>query len=397
MVDPPEAPLWLDSTGHQLKGFLRVAQPLNFTAEAYVTLWYGMHYSPAFDGIKVLLHSIRQFDRVRPIVIMTPNISDAKANPNLQNLRRVLTGIRLISVPWLRSPQKCRGANGIRLSGTFTSFNVWTLTQFSRVIFVEGDQFLTRSLAQLWSTEFRCTQTTTMACAAATPTWSPIRSCKEFYRAPWYTSRSWVNTGVMLLRPSHNIHNLLVDSLIHGSYKCAQGSQTLFNVVMGPRMQCLPYSYNCVAEQVPLDGLNVADMRRLSLSKKGKPSMPQKTNHKLDPGRTCIDGNNSLPHIVHFLGNGKPPETLSDPWDCIKPWVVDGYRAGRSVLQNHSWPYALWHEHLRAVNHALRTLEPIRSWHSVDEYLGKHGRHGPPDHHLLRKQFGQELAERRLG
>ena len=38
---------------------------------AYVTTWRGNTSSGAFDGLKVLLHSIREFDRERQIVVLT--------------------------------------------------------------------------------------------------------------------------------------------------------------------------------------------------------------------------------------------------------------------------------------------------------------------------------------
>ena len=393
MAVHPERELVMSSQGGLLTGFKGYAAQLNFAAEAYVTLYYGDSNSAAFDGIKVLMHSIRQFDRVRPIVMMTPDIAGAKADPNIKRLQHVLTHIRLMSVPLIRSPRKCaHSSNGKRLSSVFTKFNMWTLTDFSRIIFLEADQFVVQPLTQLWETKLRCTESSELACAAAALTWAPKRPCSTFYRSPWFSNHKFVNTGLMMLRPSSAIFKTLLDGLHNTSFHCEAADQSILNRIMAPRMQCLSYSYNCKADEVPLDDAGVRDFVLANpfsaFAKNDVRDAVMVVTH------ACTDGKELLPHVIHFLGDAEAAANTTRPYGVVKPWTLKGYIPGEGHpgLRNHSWPYALWYEHLLAMQHSMRSDAPAQLWHQVESYLSQNGRHGPPDHKNLVRVMNKDLA-----
>lgn len=72
--------------------------------EAYVSMWYGNSSSASFDGLKVLLHSLRKHDSRRPFVLLTTGVWDA-GSLQLAALRRVYP-MRVVRVPPLRSADR---------------------------------------------------------------------------------------------------------------------------------------------------------------------------------------------------------------------------------------------------------------------------------------------------
>ena len=72
--------------------------------EAYVALWYGNSSSRLFDGVKVLVHSIRTFDRTRPFLMMRPH--DESAEDSQLLALGVQLNITFVRVPRLVSTQR---------------------------------------------------------------------------------------------------------------------------------------------------------------------------------------------------------------------------------------------------------------------------------------------------
>ena len=341
----------VQSDGFHLLPFAAAAASANFSAEAYATLWYGNTSLPAFDGLKALLQSVRHFDRKRQIVIMSPD-PFAATDFHLRALCNILGNAVVQPVSKLTSTSdKCLiGLSPYqrRLSATFTAFHVWSLTDYSRVLYLEADQLIVASLEPLWRTKFWCAEDRNFACAAASLTWGPPRSCRVAAQSPMRSKLRKFNSGVVLLRPNRHVFDLLLTALNSTRYQCTDGFQTLFNMVLQDRLQCLPYTYNCAADAAPLEDTVI-------------PSSP---SHVPRPFRHCLMGNLSVPHLVHFIGDSKP-------------WENQRYALGQRdhALRNYTWPYLLWQEQLRAFEAALRGEAHGR--HHIDQYIARHARHGP--------------------
>ena len=71
--------------------------------QAYVTLFSGSPRGPAFDGLRVLAHTIRQHDSLRPLMAM---VSGADANVTAAAIVCELGsthGVRALTVPLITS------------------------------------------------------------------------------------------------------------------------------------------------------------------------------------------------------------------------------------------------------------------------------------------------------
>ena len=270
-------------------------------------MFWGNTSAAAFDGLRVLLHSLRRHDRRRPFVLLTV---EPVVGPAMDALQRVHP-MRMVRVPTFHSLDKsCLASmpDGVRLSRTFTSFHSFNLTEYARVLWLESDQLVLRDLTELWSAldRPRPTDRTVLKkprAAAAKTLVGPYTSCGSGRKS------SKFNTGVMLLKPSTKVFDFFQSALSGGrlGYTCTDGSQTLWNQVMHGRVQCVHRTFNCIAREDLLG-----------------PS----------PGRHCLQGNTSMPHLAHFAG------------EVAKPWTK--HTAKESLRRNRSWAYALWQQTLRS-------------------------------------------------
>ena len=288
--------------------------------EAYVSMFIGDSSRPgSLDGLRVLLHSLRRHDARRPFVLMTVEPLRGEAAAALQRAYP----LRVVQVPELRSTDAaCLTTLDARLAVGFTSFNVWNLTDYRKLVWLEADQLVLRPLDALWSSldgprDARVSSKLPAAAAAKTLL-GPYSSCERGRKS------SKFNTGVLLLRPSKKRYGYFVDALRGGkeaNYTCHDGFQTLWNRVMRGRVRCVERSFNCIAQRDLL--------------------APQ-------PSRHCLLGNASVPHVAHFAGRAN------------KPWTAPASEGARRWREG-SWAYSLW---ARAQIEAKKTQaqKEMRNW-----------------------------------
>lgn len=117
--------------------FENVVNPLeNLTSEAFVTAMINDFYLP---GTLVLAYTIRKYSKVpRDVVaVVTDKVSDS----SLAALRSACIKIKL--TPDLGNPLKNYQP---RFESVFSKLNIWSLTEYSRVLYMDADQFVFKEL-----------------------------------------------------------------------------------------------------------------------------------------------------------------------------------------------------------------------------------------------------------
>ena len=126
---------------------------------AYATMWYGAVTAPAFDGLLVLLQSIRTVDASTTILLLAPyNASDSAAvSTNLvRRLRRQFDPLTAARVPlWPASAIGSSAKSCVHLPSPsrtlFVKFSLWSLTDYDRLVFLDADTMVLRPLSDLLS------------------------------------------------------------------------------------------------------------------------------------------------------------------------------------------------------------------------------------------------------
>uniref|UniRef100_A0A673AYB4 glycogenin glucosyltransferase n=1 Tax=Sphaeramia orbicularis TaxID=375764 RepID=A0A673AYB4_9TELE len=142
-------------------------------------------------GATAVARSLRRYGTSRSIVVMvTPNVSEESR----RSLWAVFDQVVLVDLldssdhlhlSWLRRPE---------LGPTFTKIHCWTLTHFSKCVFLDADTLVLCNVDELFDRE--------ELSAAPDPGWPDC-----------------FNSGVLVLRPSKNTHRLLLEHAVrHGSF-----------------------------------------------------------------------------------------------------------------------------------------------------------------------------------
>ncbi|XP_068165671.1 glycogenin-2 [Antennarius striatus] len=165
--------------------------------EAFVTLVTADSYCM---GAEVVARSLRRHGTTRSIVVMvTPNVSQQSRFALRNAFDDVITVDVLDSEDRLRLSLLGRPELGV----TFTKIHCWTLTRFSKCVFLDADTLVLRNVDELFHRE--------ELSAAPDPGWPDC-----------------FNSGVFVFRPSLHTHAALLDhALQHGSFD--GGDQGLLN------------------------------------------------------------------------------------------------------------------------------------------------------------------------
>ena len=319
------------------------------TSEAYVTLFGGRRNDPSFNGLRVLIHTIRKHDHCRPIVVLVTE------GPNTKHLMKLLEcemgrlGVRTMkasrlspSVPSCLRTLSVWAGNNTQARYAFSVFNAWRLVQFKRVIWLEPDQFLLRPLDDLWA---RPLDQDSAGAAVLVMEYMPqcMENTKGLRDPRLQHRRLKFNTGVVLMRPAMAVFDLLHNAL-HGSlgsYLCTDGFQTLWNVVLRRRMECLHRTYNCMNHRY----YDAPGRARLAPHEPPKWAATAAYNHSRTK-LSCLRESDSSPHVVHFAGGG------------TKPWT-------RNEARSLSWSRQLWRFQLEAYRRNAQTVAGFCNQHAA--------------------------------
>uniref|UniRef100_A0A673B0X0 glycogenin glucosyltransferase n=1 Tax=Sphaeramia orbicularis TaxID=375764 RepID=A0A673B0X0_9TELE len=160
----------------------------DMSCQAFVTMATTDAYCM---GATAVARSLRRYGTSRSIVVMvTPNVSEESR----RSLWAVFDQVVLVDLldssdhlhlSWLRRPE---------LGPTFTKIHCWTLTHFSKCVFLDADTLVLCNVDELFDRE--------ELSAAPDPGWPDC-----------------FNSGVLVLRPSKNTHRLLLEHAVrHGSF-----------------------------------------------------------------------------------------------------------------------------------------------------------------------------------
>ncbi|XP_028256164.1 glycogenin-1-like [Parambassis ranga] len=191
--------------------------------EAFVTL---ATTDPYCMGATVVAKSLRRHGTTRQIVVMvTPNISEQSR----VSLEKVFDEV--ITVDVMDSEDRLHLAllGRPELGTTFTKIHCWTLTQYSKCVFLDADTLVLCNVDELFERD--------ELSAAPDPGWPDC-----------------FNSGVFVFRPSLQTHKKLVNlALQHGSFD--RGDQGLLNSFFSSWpvediAKHLPFVYNLSANSV---------------------------------------------------------------------------------------------------------------------------------------------------
>ena len=276
--------------------------------EAYATMWYGYPGGRAFDGLKVLIHSIRAVDVQRSIVLLTladtpadaaaASASTANGEPNpLRMLAHAYPRVHLLPTPFYtifhNRNVTCKaslrrscggGGNGKRYLYMYSKFALWGMTQWSRIFYVDADALVLNPLDYLWS---NVTLGKNIVVAAS----YTIRVGK---RAEPLCGRGWAqyNAGVMLIRPAAAVMRAVLELLAVATDSHAspcRSDQTFFSAwFAGRHTRCMPHSFNC-----------------------RDPRLQQQDTEEAATLSRCLDDHKgrrarSMPHVMHFACGSMP-------------------------------------------------------------------------------------------
>ncbi|XP_062377000.1 glycogenin-1-like isoform X2 [Sardina pilchardus] len=185
--------------------------------QAFVTLATNDSYA---KGAMVLGQSLKNHKTSRKLVVMIgPHVSD----PSRAVLRRIYDEVRLVDV--LDSGDSANLAMLKRpdLGVTFTKLHCWTLTHYSKCVFMDADTLVVSNVDELFDRE--------ELSAAPDPGWPDC-----------------FNSGVFVFRPSKETHGKLLQFCTeHGSFD--GGDQGVLNAYFGDWATTdiskhLPFIYN---------------------------------------------------------------------------------------------------------------------------------------------------------
>ena len=208
----------------------------------------------------------------------------------------------------------------------FTKVNVFNLTDFSRVLYVDTDVLLTRSMEAVWNITFGPNEA-----VAAVPTLITglvsnkngmrrhSKLCNE-YRKPW--NRKY-NAGVFLARPIRALYEAWLAAIDDAEFRFeCFNDQNLFNTLLARRYtRCIGRSFNCYDPGVVVEPKTADSAAHAAHFLCGEESVSG-VGSKNTSGTTLTFG---PPHILHFATNSKP-------------WIAT----------QHSYYQALWLRHNRS-------------------------------------------------
>ena len=295
-----------------------------------------------FAGLAVAVASIRRYDAARPVVIMS-----IAPDPALTMLASRFPRVEVRAVPQILASRirnaQCRRyvkalmakhapssalekflarnssddryqlRRTLEMLQTFTKINLWSLTDFTRVLYIDTDAMLTRSVETLWSLHFLPHEA-----MAAAPTLTKghrnnpkyrVKRCED-YRSP--RNRKY-NTGVFLARPNRGLYDAWLAALDNEtwSFPC-NNEQALFNVLMATdHIRCIGHSFNCYDPKVvmwPMNESSAATAARFhcgDVTVMAENSSATARERRL---RSPVNSTDDLlpPHILHYATNQKP-------------------------------------------------------------------------------------------
>lgn len=301
---------------------------------------------PGWKGLVTAVASIRQHDAVRPIVIMA-----LAREPALEWLAHSFH-VEIQIVPQLlstrgrnkhcvhdvrRSLARSRRAEGrdnatIRYDDRraleqlqmFTKLNIWTLTSFTRVLYIDTDILVARPVEELWGIHFKEHEA-----IAATPTLNrPPKRASTCYEYRSKRERKY-NAGMLLIRPNLELYDALLSALDDPlfAFRCNNGDQMLVNNVFShgveSRVRCLGHSFNCYDPDVVVRAKNASHASQMTRVHCGDATVLDKT--LADEHNHVVGG---TPHVLHFAMGTKPWLTAASSYFGSLWWSVYNVSVG---------------------------------------------------------------------
>lgn len=203
-------------------------RPIRTSSRAYVTLLTShskiTDLDPYYNATRVLIHSLQRNGHAsEPIIVLV-----APLVPQARREQFLIDGAsEVIEVPYI-APAAQPNARGHRWSDTFTKLNIFNLTQFEVIVYLDCDQFVVGPYDEIWK-ELDALPKTWQLAAVRDKVWTNI-----------------MNAGMVALKPNQATFQALLDRIPQtNTYDTGQYDQGLLNAYFPDgTWPALPSKYN---------------------------------------------------------------------------------------------------------------------------------------------------------
>ncbi|XP_022616529.1 glycogenin-2 isoform X2 [Seriola dumerili] len=325
--------------------------------EAFVTLATTDSYCM---GATVVARSLRRHGTTRSIVVMvTPNVSQQSRLA----LESVFDEVIIVDVMDSEDHLHLSLLGRPELGITFTKIHCWTLTQYSKCVFLDADTLVLCNVDELFERD--------ELSAAPDPGWPDC-----------------FNSGVLVLRPSLHTHTRLMDhALQHGSFD--GGDQGLLNSFFSgwpveDISKHLPFVYNLSASSIysylpafQQFGHNAKIVHFLGPVKPWSSSSQRDDDHSHAMEQfVTLWWKEYLSHTTPSTPGKQPSQDWEKPQQIREPEAKMPFKenldSSESLLAHFSPPTALSESKMRAADRESEQLEHRRLWEAGQaDYLGR--------------------------
>lgn len=191
-------------------------------SEVYCTLLYNDAYLP---GALVLAHALKDYGSTRGLaVLIGPDVGE-KAQERLSSVFDHIIPTATISTTQADAPQ-FQLLDRPNLDRSYTKINVWRLTQFSKIVFLDADTLPVRNIDELFDNNVTPLSAKTPIAGAPDIGWPDI-----------------FNSGMFVLTPSKEIFETLARRARAG-LSFDGGDQGLLNQFFENKWFRLPFTFN---------------------------------------------------------------------------------------------------------------------------------------------------------
>lgn len=239
--------------------------------EAYVFMQYGYGKRPqsildASPDLFTAMYSIRQAEvrehgrmRRRALVLM----ADSKPLSGEEQKLFARLGMEARHVPLISPDPSSYCASHLpgakkRLLDSFTKINIWNLTDFRRILYLDTDLVVRHDLETLFmQVNGADAVTAPTACKQCPPVDQArlvqLSSATETVKSMLHS----MNTGVVAIKPSEEVFGLFQSAVKDLNLFCPDGSQALENSMLNSlarkrlifKLGCISVAYNCKMDQ----------------------------------------------------------------------------------------------------------------------------------------------------
>ncbi|MFC0139751.1 glycosyltransferase family 8 protein [Erwinia mallotivora] len=236
--------------------------------------WATLLTEPDYlNGVKALHKSLQKANSAWPLVVLVTRNIDAASR---QMLVRAGCLLREVTTLAADDNQHTHYASE-RFSEMWTKLNIWRMTEFERIVFLDADMLVTRNMDELfeltlpegWIAACHACRCNPGKIASYPKSWRPENCFYSYCRGEEHTEQpdeveNYLNGGLLVVKPDQQVfedmmqHLRSLDDLSH--YLFAE--QDFLNNFYHQRWQPLPWIYNAL-KTLPFQHAAIWDMAKV--------------------------------------------------------------------------------------------------------------------------------------